>query len=107
MTPESGNGKTPDRQGVSDTAGEIARKARRKLRAQRQPSRNPLYGLGLFGLVGWAVTVPVLLGVALGAWIDSHTAGAGRPWTLALLLAGVVLGCLNAWYWIEKEGRDE
>ncbi len=34
----------------------------------------------------------------------------GRSWTLALLVAGLTLGCLNAWHWVSKEDqamRDE
>ncbi len=33
-----------------------------------------------------------------------------RSWTLALLLAGLAIGCLNAWHWVAKEDkamRDE
>jgi ATP synthase protein I len=34
----------------------------------------------------------------------------GRSWTLALLVAGLTIGCLNAWFWVSKEDkamRDE
>jgi ATP synthase protein I len=33
-----------------------------------------------------------------------------RSWTLALLVAGLAIGCLNAWLWVAKEDkamRDE
>ena len=86
--------------------GAIAAKARRKLKARQRGDRGAWFGLGTFGLVGWAVAVPTVLGTALGLWIDART-GSERSWTLALLLAGVALGCLNAWYWIQKESRDE
>jgi len=46
--------------------------------------------------------VPTLLGLALGAWIDrrfpSHFS-----WTLMLMVAGLGLGCLNAWKWVDRE----
>lgn len=87
-------------------ADEIVRKARLKQDAQRRPRRNAWYGLGLFGLVGWAVAVPTVAGIALGLWIDARTAS-GTSWTLVLLIAGAVLGCLNAWYWVQREGRDD
>lgn len=89
-----------------DPAEAVGRSARRKLEAKRQGRRSPLRGVGLFGLVGWAVAVPTLLGVALGLYLDSVTEG-GRSWTLAMLLAGVALGCFNAWYWVSKESRDD
>jgi len=62
----------------------------------------------MFGVVGWSVAVPTLLGIALGLWLDRLWPG-GFSWTLALLLAGVTLGCLNAWYWVslERKGIDE
>lgn len=63
------------------------------------------FSLGLFGLVGWSVTLPTLAGVALGVWIDRHWPGR-VSWTLTLLLVGVALGCANAWHWVEHESRD-
>jgi len=90
-----------------DKAEAIARKAERKEAAERRgEGRGVWFGLGMFGLVGWAVAVPTLLGIALGVWLD-RVAPAGFSWTLALLLAGVALGCLNAWWWVNKESRDE
>jgi ATP synthase protein I len=55
------------------------------------------------------VTIPTLLGAALGFWLDRHHPG-GRSWTLALLAAGLAIGCLNAWRWVAQEDqaiRDE
>lgn len=62
-------------------------------------------GLGLFGLIGWSVAVPTLLGALLGAWLDKHHPG-GRSWTLPLLIAGLCLGCANAWHWISREQSE-
>ncbi|WP_101069009.1 AtpZ/AtpI family protein [Roseovarius salinarum] len=92
---------TPDRD-----ADRIARRAERMRESRKRHDRSPLYGIGMFGLVGWAVAVPTLLGVALGLWIDARV-DSDMSWTLALLLAGVALGCLNAWYWVQREGRDD
>jgi ATP synthase protein I len=58
----------------------------------------------MMGLIGWSVAVPTLLGVALGAWLDSQKLGE-RSWTLALLVAGLTIGCLNAWLWVAKEAK--
>ena len=88
-------------------AEEIRRKARRKeLAAARDARRGVWFGFGMFGLVGWAVAVPTLAGIALGVWLDRRFPGE-MSWTLALLLAGVALGCLNAWWWVEKESRGD
>lgn len=91
----------------SEAAEAISRKAARKQEAQkRDPNRAVWFGFGMFGLVGWAVAVPTLIGVALGAWLDRAIPGE-FSWTLALLLGGVALGCLNAWYWVSRESRDD
>lgn len=79
-------------------------KAARKLKAQRSTTAGIWFGLGMMGLIGWSVAVPTLLGAALGLWLDEHYPG-GRSWTLALLVAGLCIGCLNAWHWVSKEDR--
>src|SRR3984957_2891166 len=81
---------------------EVAAKAARKLKARRNSTQGVWFGLGMMGLIGWSVAVPTLLGAALGIWLDKHHAGA-HPWTLALLVAGLAIGCLNAWHWVAKE----
>ncbi len=91
-------------------AAQIGAKAARKLKA-RNSARGVWFGLGMMGLIGWSVVVPTLMGAALGLWLDKHHPGK-HAWTLALLVAGLVIGCLNAWRWVEKEekairGEDE
>ena len=88
----------------AETVGE---KATRKLKARRDPA-HVWRGLGMMGLVGWSVAIPTLLGAALGLWLDARHSS--HSWTLALLVAGLVLGCANAWHWVAKEDkamRDE
>jgi ATP synthase protein I len=102
MRPPRARVPDPERE-VADTVG---RKAARKLRARRTGRRGVWFGLGMFGLVGWAVALPTVLGVALGLWLDARFPSR-VSWTLTLLLTGVALGSLNAWYWITRESRDE
>lgn len=85
-------------------ADQVGAKAVRKLRARRQATSGVWFGLGMMGLIGWSVVVPTLLGAALGLWLDRIYPG-GRSWTLALLVAGLTIGCLNAWHWIDKEDK--
>jgi ATP synthase protein I len=87
----------------------IGAKAARKLKARRNSPQGVWFGLGMMGIIGWSVSVPTLLGAALGIWLDNRNPGS-HPWTLALLLAGLSVGCFNAWYWVDKENkamRDE
>ena len=83
---------------------EVGTKATRKLKARRNPSPTVWFGLGTMGLIGWSVVVPTLLGAALGLWLDKHHPGK-HAWTLALLVAGLAIGCFNAWHWVDKEDK--
>jgi ATP synthase protein I len=89
-------------------AAVIGAKATRKQKARRHPA-GVWFGLGMMGLIGWSVVVPTLLGAGLGIWLDQHHPGR-HAWTLALLVAGLAIGCMNAWHWVAKEDkamRDE
>ena len=58
--------------------------------------------LGLIGVVGWSVVLPMVVGLLAGRWID-RSYGTGYAWTVGLLLFGLVMGCVNAWRSITKE----
>ncbi|EMI27919.1 AtpZ/AtpI family protein [Rhodopirellula europaea] len=81
-------------------------KQSRKLDARQQGDRSAWFGLGMFGLVGWSIAIPTLLGIALGIWIDDRWPSR-FSWTLMFLIGGVGIGCLNAWWWINRENEDE
>jgi ATP synthase protein I len=85
---------------------QVARKAERKLKARGSEERNVWFWLGMFGLVGWAVAVPSVLGVALGLWLDRRWPESQASWTLTFLIIGVAIGCMNAWYWIKRESSN-
>jgi ATP synthase protein I len=89
-------------------ADQVGAKAARKLRARRS-TQGVWFGLGMMGLIGWSVVVPTLLGAALGLWLDKQHPGK-HAWTLALLVVGLAIGCVNAWHWVAQEDkaiRDE
>ncbi|MBI1173387.1 F0F1 ATP synthase subunit [bacterium] len=94
----------PDRADAA-FSGAVSRKAARKIKARRGGAPGVWFGLGVMGLVGWSVAVPALLGAALGGWIDRNHPGA-HPWTLALLMAGLTIGCFIAWHWVARQDRD-
>jgi ATP synthase protein I len=83
----------------------IGAEEQRKLRARASARRSVWFGLGMLGLIGWSVAVPTLVGVALGVWLDHRHPGQ-HSWTLALLVAGLLIGCLNAWHWVVQESRE-
>jgi len=82
----------------------IAGIEKRKLKAQGE-SKGIWFGLGMFGMVGWSVAVPSLLGVFLGIWLDK-THPVSFSWTLTCLLTGLVGGCFMAWYWVSSEDKE-
>jgi len=84
---------------------EVEKKEDRKLRARKKRRESLWFGLGMFGMIGWAVAVPTLIGVALGIYIDSKWPGR-ISWTIIFLFIGVTLGCLNAWYWVKRERKN-
>ncbi|MCF8062918.1 MAG: AtpZ/AtpI family protein [Deltaproteobacteria bacterium] len=84
---------------------EVGAKEQRKLRARKE-DRGVWFGLGMFGLVGWSVAIPTLIGIALGVWLDRKWESTAS-WTLTGVFVGVFVGCLNAWYWIKRESRKE
>lgn len=94
--------KPPDT--TNNMAAQVGSKATRKIKARGERRHNLWFGLGMFGLVGWSVAIPTLAGIALGLWVDRNWPSY-ISWTLTLLFVGMVLGCLNAWRWLKREGR--
>jgi ATP synthase protein I len=81
---------------------QVAAKSARKLRALRAGQPVVWFGLGMAGLIGWSVALPSIAGALLGVWLDQHHPRA-HSWTLMLLVAGLVLGCANAWHWVAQQ----
>ncbi len=85
-------------------ARQVETKAKRKMKAMQQHDTGVWFGLGMMGLIGWSVVVPTLVGTAVGMWLD-HRFPRGQSWTLMLLVAGLLIGCFNAWMWVSREDK--
>lgn len=94
---------TEDKKNAAEFSDQIADKERRKLKALETKS-NAWLGLGMFGLVGWSIVVPTLLGAMLGVWLDKRYHQT-FSWTLSLLVLGLLVGCVIAWNWVNKEDK--
>ncbi|MDT8272544.1 MAG: AtpZ/AtpI family protein [Desulfomonilia bacterium] len=81
----------------------VGKKEARRIQGMKEKDQTVWFGFGMFGVVGWSVAIPTLIGIAIGVWID-RTWPSQFSWTLMLLIAGLMLGCLNAWYWVQKGG---
>lgn len=77
----------------------------KKIKAEAEKD-DIMFGLGVFGIIGWSISIPMLLGIFLGIYLDKSFQ-MNFSWTLTLLFAGIIVGCLNAWHWIkQKSERD-
>lgn len=83
----------------------IERQADRMERARRESQRNILFGLGMFGIVGWSVAIPTVACIFLGLWLD-RTHPAGFSWTITLLFVGVIIGIIVAWRWVHRIHKE-
>ncbi|HHE31957.1 MAG TPA: F0F1 ATP synthase subunit [Chlorobaculum parvum] len=77
----------------------------RKIKARKNATRSIWEGFAMFGIIGWAVAIPTLIGVVVGIWLDRHYPSP-HSWTLTMIVVGVLVGCLNAWHWVSEENRN-
>ena len=82
-------------------ADRVAQKESLRTKGLKHKDETVWFGLGMFGIVGWSIAIPTLIGIALGLWID-RTWPSRYSWALMGLIVGVVLGCFNAAYWVRK-----
>ncbi len=85
---------------------QVGNREERKLKARREGDRGVWFGFGMFGLVGWSVAIPTLISIAVGIWVDRKWPSQ-YSWTLMFLFIGIIIGCLNAWYWVKRESRRD
>lgn len=94
---------------LSDNDGTLSKKVgsieRHKLNARKKGLDTVWSGIAMFGIIGWSVVIPILAGVMIGLWLDANHPLGNRSWTLMLIVAGLVIGCMNAWRWIAEENR--
>lgn len=83
----------------------IKKESEKKIKA-REEGDQVMFGLGLFGIVGWSISIPTVIGIAIGVFLDKKF-NQSFSWTLTLLFAGVILGSFNAWRWIKEKTEDD
>jgi ATP synthase protein I len=83
----------------------IKKESAKKIRSKKE-GNEIMFGLGSFGIVGWSIAIPTILGIAGGAYLDRNYPQ-GFSWTLTLLFSGVILGSFNAWYWVKDKTRND
>ncbi len=93
-----------DKKAEEPFSKKIGDKEKQKLKALHEDKRSVWAGLGSFGMIGWSVAVPTVLGTVAGLWLDKNYPQS-ISWTLTLLILGLCIGCLIAWQWIAKENK--
>ena len=94
-----------EKQGADSFTRKVEKKEQLKLKAQRGKKQSVWFGLGMFGLVGWSIVIPTLIGTAVGVWLDDSYPQT-FSWTLTGLVCGLFLGCMLAWSWVSKERKE-
>jgi ATP synthase protein I len=90
--------------GATSFSREVGKQEARRIIALGKAEKSIWFGFGMSGLVGWSIALPAVLGALLGLWIDKRYPSS-HSWTLALLAAGLIMGCWNAWNWVNNEDR--
>lgn len=80
----------------------VEAKEKRKMKARKNLSEGVRFGFVKYGVIGWTVAVPMLLGIAAGSWLDRNYP-CPHSWTLSLMALGLFTGCASVWYWMEME----
>ena len=94
-----------DKKDANEFIKEVGKKEQRKQKALLNDKKSVWFGLGMMGIVGWTIVVPTLLGALLGIWLDKKYPET-ISWTLTGLILGLLVGCLIAWRWVNKEHKE-
>ena len=80
---------------------QVERQARRMKKAERE--RPTLAGQTVFlGTLGLLLVLPIVGGAYLGYWLDNRAGDYSIRWTIGLLLAGVVVGVMNVYFYTRE-----
>lgn len=85
----------------------VRRKSIRRERARRGGGVSIWSYLGTFGLVGWTVAVPTLLGLVIGIYVENRWAAGSNRVAITGLVLGAAVGSAMAWYWVRRESEED
>ena len=80
----------------------LATKERRTVGAKEEGGPIAWEGVGRFGMVGWSISAPVLVGILFG-WLLDRVTGYHHLWVTVFFFAGLIFGCVSTAYWLFKE----
>ena len=65
----------------------------------KRSKRQYIYNVAVLTIYGFQVTIPVVLGIWVGSYLDQHLMLSHISWTLNFILIGFVVGFYNANRW--------
>lgn len=88
---------------ASDETARAARRSQdREKLARETPEPSLGSRLGQIGILGWAIVMPMLLGVVLGRLADRHF-DTGVFFTAPAIMIGAAIGLHAAWKWMHRQ----
>ena len=58
--------------------------------------------VGMMGTIGWSVSIPIVLGLLFGRWLDSRL-GSAQIFMIFFMILGLVSGCITAWRLVSEK----
>jgi ATP synthase protein I len=86
----------------------IAKKSQKREQALQDKKKPIFFGFGMFGMIGWTIALPAVLGTFLGRWLDGlHLLDNRISWTLTCLSGGLFAGVIAAWQWVKRQSGND
>lgn len=83
----------------------LVRKAKTLASRKERPFVNT--NMGVIGVFGGHIILPLLAGFFLGSWLDEHYPHPTISWLLNCSAVGFIIGYIDAHIWLKKEGIDK
>lgn len=93
---------TDNRHNKDQIAEAARRSAEREKLARNVPEPSLGARLGQIGILGWAIVMPMLLGIVLGRLADRYFQ-TGVFFTAPAILIGAGIGLHAAWRWMHRQ----
>jgi len=93
--------KTPEEKLMDKISSDVEKKIE-----ARKKGKEIMFGLGIFGIVGFSIAIPTLMGILLGTYLDKRT-DSSISFTITFLFLGLLVGCVNAWRWVKETGEGK
>ena len=74
---------------------------RRQQKEQNERDNSFWASVGMMGTVGWSVSLPTVLGLLFGRWLDGRL-DSGYVFMIFFMLVGLAAGSLIAWRLISE-----